>query len=69
MNNLFITYRGDEYKVNYNPHIDDLEFGIKVNMGHHLDIDKNMEKFSYLRNYLKEEGFFPEFFSKQEEPF
>ena len=73
---LYIQYRGHDFKVDYNPREKDLNFAIKVtadnsNIDPTIPIDENktLLKFAHLREYLKSEGFFPEFFSKEEDRF
>jgi hypothetical protein len=70
---LRIQYRGDEYKVEYDKKMDCLIFAIKIlfNKDSTLEFNENQNllKFASLREYLKAEGFFEEYFSKQEETF
>jgi hypothetical protein len=71
---LFIQYRGDDFKVDYNPKKKDLNFAIKVltvkNSLGDLSLpveNKTLLKFAHLKSYLKAEGFFEEYFSQEEE--
>jgi hypothetical protein len=71
---LYIQYRGDDFKVDYNPKKKDLNFAIKVltmknslgDLSLPVDENKNLLKFAHLKEYLKAEGFFEEYFSQEE---
>jgi len=59
-----LTFRGDEYRVEYIHEEDDLHFAIKRNISELFDEELAVRKFKVLRNYLKNEGFFEEYFKK-----
>jgi hypothetical protein len=73
---LFIQYRGDDFKVDYNPKKKDLNFAIKVTIKNSevdtnisIDENKTLLKFAHLKSYLKAEGFFEEYFSQEEDSY
>jgi hypothetical protein len=66
-----ITFKGKDYKVFLNKAKDDLIFAVKKYLNNkyiknkEFDEENAMREFSVLRKYLKDEGFFMEYFKNE----
>ena len=67
---LEIQYAGDDYRVQYDKKKNCLVFSIKISFSKdstlEFDENENLRKFASLKRYLKAEGFFEEYFSKED---
>jgi len=59
---LHIKFKGQDYNVFYNTEDNQLVIGIKKFQGQDIDVDEDMEKVFALNEYLRLEGFFPQYF-------
>jgi len=59
---LHIKFKGQDYNVFYNEEDNQLVIGIKKFKGQDIDVDEDMEKIFALNEYLRLEGFFPQYF-------
>jgi hypothetical protein len=59
---LHIKFKGQDYNVFYNAEDNQLVIGIKKFQGQDINVDEDMERVFALNEYLRLEGFFPQYF-------
>ena len=59
---LHITFKGQDYNIFYNEEDNQLVIGIKKFKDEDVDVSEDMEKIFALNEYLRMEGFFPQYF-------